>query len=226
MKMPFANISRLDQRPYHLPVDNAPVSQFERDRAVKTVEFVRKNPDLIEYCQRVQNSFTANCLRKMAETGEMTGPQIAAIRRSLGGAVQPRMAAARPIATDVQGNGFTKLLDGFKHARATGLKNPRLVSGNFVFTYAKEGSNNPGFVYVKLDGEYKGKVSPEGRFFAARDVTIEETAQVVKVGRDPFSAAVEHGKLTGRCAVCSRLLTDTNSVTIGIGPICAKKFGW
>lgn len=41
---------------------------------------------------------------------------------------------------------------------------------------------------------------------------------------NPEEAAVLHGRLSGRCAVCSRDLTDPESIARGIGPICAEKF--
>lgn len=36
--------------------------------------------------------------------------------------------------------------------------------------------------------------------------------------------AKEYGKLYGVCCVCSRDLTDEESIAAGIGPVCAKKF--
>jgi Family of unknown function (DUF6011) len=41
---------------------------------------------------------------------------------------------------------------------------------------------------------------------------------------DPEAAAVLHGRASGRCSVCSRDLTDPESIARGIGPICAEKF--
>lgn len=39
-----------------------------------------------------------------------------------------------------------------------------------------------------------------------------------------LEACKSFGKLYGRCMVCSRTLTDEESVAAGIGPICAGKF--
>lgn len=38
--------------------------------------------------------------------------------------------------------------------------------------------------------------------------------------------AVKFGKKTGHCCVCSKLLTNPESVAAGIGPICADNMGW
>jgi hypothetical protein len=56
--------------------------------------------------------------------------------------------------------------------------------------------------------------------FQASDVL----AKLIEIEQDPEAAAVLHGKASGRCAVCSRDLTDPESIERGIGPICAGKF--
>lgn len=52
----------------------------------------------------------------------------------------------------------------------------------------------------------------------------EVSCALLLIELDPERAAVEHGKLSGRCAVCSRDLTDPESIERGIGPVCADKF--
>jgi hypothetical protein len=42
---------------------------------------------------------------------------------------------------------------------------------------------------------------------------------------NPLAAAMKYGKLSGRCCSCGRDLTDPNSIAMGIGPVCAEKFG-
>lgn len=53
-----------------------------------------------------------------------------------------------------------------------------------------------------------------------------EIEAIATVARDPLAAAIAHGRLTGHCAICGRLLVDPASVARGIGPICAEKFGF
>lgn len=51
------------------------------------------------------------------------------------------------------------------------------------------------------------------------------TAVATGVGRRLTQAeAADYGKLTGRCVCCGRLLTDSKSVELGIGPVCAKRW--
>jgi hypothetical protein len=49
-------------------------------------------------------------------------------------------------------------------------------------------------------------------------------ADLQRIEADPEAAAVLHGRASGCCSVCSRDLTDPESIARGIGPICAEKF--
>lgn len=46
------------------------------------------------------------------------------------------------------------------------------------------------------------------------------------IAADPQAASVRYGQEIGACGVCGRTLTDEDSRTRGIGPICADKMGW
>jgi len=48
----------------------------------------------------------------------------------------------------------------------------------------------------------------------------------VKEVKDPLTAAIRYGKVSGECSCCGRELTDSQSIAQGIGPVCARKFGW
>jgi hypothetical protein len=116
------------------------------------------------------------------------------------------------------------------------LKKPGLNVGEYRFSPVPKtdryGKPNPnvGGIYVKKrgtpdqpDGQYLGKIM-SGKFLA--QCTQDAMAEVLKIAQDPLGAAIAHGKLTGRCAICSLKLTDPASTARGIGPICAAKFGW
>lgn len=47
-----------------------------------------------------------------------------------------------------------------------------------------------------------------------------------EIARDPREAANLYGEQIGRCGVCNRRLTRTESRNRGIGPICAQNWGW
>ena len=104
------------------------------------------------------------------------------------------------------------------------IKSPKFRVDNMVLSRAPDSGVNAGAIYVKVDGEYAGKVtggywlpckgSPEG--------TLEKLREVAK---DPLGSAVAYGKRTGNCSACGRDLTNHGSIEKGIGPICAERWG-
>lgn len=44
------------------------------------------------------------------------------------------------------------------------------------------------------------------------------------VAADAEKALIEYGHRVGRCGVCGRTLTDPESISLGIGPICRAKW--
>lgn len=63
------------------------------------------------------------------------------------------------------------------------------------------------------------RLDDDGRFVyagaAARFVRPE--------GRMGLEEAKEHGRRTGRCMMCGRLLTNKESIAAGIGPVCGRR---
>lgn len=126
---------------------------------------------------------------------------------------------------------YTVLETSFKRALAAGIKRPGLNVEGLRFTLAGASSANAGAIYVKTrpergseeEGQYLGKLM-NGKFTgpAASDAALSK--QVLDVAADPLGRAIAHGKTTGSCAICSRVLHDMESIARGIGPICAKRF--
>lgn len=46
---------------------------------------------------------------------------------------------------------------------------------------------------------------------------------LAEVQADPAAARARFAKITGRCCVCSKKLTDPQSVALGIGPDCIRR---
>ena len=114
-------------------------------------------------------------------------------------------------------------------AREHGLKFPKVrfntSLGALLLTLAGAQSKNPGAVYVKLNGEYRGLVAPDGavRGPLATDDALLQALQAI--GTDPAGAANTYGQMTGHCSFCGLELTDAGSIEVGYGPICAKHYG-
>jgi len=118
-----------------------------------------------------------------------------------------------------------KIATAFATARSRGIKTPKLRLDTFLFSRAPDTGKNPGAIYVK-DGEtYLGKVLG-AKFFPSRDCTADHKTRVIAIAADPAGSAKAFGLRTGSCSVCGRTLTNGVSIDLGIGPICAERFGW
>lgn len=119
-----------------------------------------------------------------------------------------------------------KIEEAFRSALAEGKSQGlKLRLDTFVFSPAPSRGVNAGAIYVKDAGVYVGKIAG-GKFIASRDCSEKVALRVVKIAADPKAAAIAYGRRTGNCACCGRLLTAEGSVELGIGPICAGKWGF
>jgi hypothetical protein len=128
--------------------------------------------------------------------------------------------APRPVVS------LSGLVAFLKAARERGLKFPKTRfaapgNGELLLSLAGDDSRNPGSVYVKLNGEYVGKVTREGAAYGVD--ALLPTLQAIEA--DPAAAGAAYGALTGRCSFCGLGLTDEGSVEVGYGPVCASRYG-
>jgi len=115
------------------------------------------------------------------------------------------------------------VLEAFDRARAAGIASPGLRLGDFVFKAAPPAGRNAGAIYVTRRRIYLGKIV-YGRFQPVSDCDQATADAIVAAAVDPLAAAVAYGMTTGRCSCCGRLLTDPESVRVGVGPICAARY--
>lgn len=113
----------------------------------------------------------------------------------------------------------------FKSAIEKGIKRPKLRLDAFTFSLAPAGGKNAGSIYVKEGETYLGKIT-EGKFVCTRECDDARKANIIAAAADPDKSAKAYGLRTGSCSCCGRTLTKGISIDLGIGPICAEKFGW
>jgi hypothetical protein len=129
--------------------------------------------------------------------------------------------AAEAKAVDLQ-----SIIDMFTYAREKGYKRPVYRAEGLKISLAPTTGANAGALYVKTEGdEYIGKVT-DGRFFGTRDATDDHKTALSVIAESPRDAAVRYGQRTGSCACCGRVLSNHQSIELGIGPICAEKWGF
>jgi hypothetical protein len=118
----------------------------------------------------------------------------------------------------------------FAKAKESGLKRPAIefdVAHRSVrISPAKANSLNAGWLYVRVGGQYAGKVAPSGGLRIV-DRVLDSTvvAFLEALAKDPVGVTQEHGRRTGACCFCSHKLTDATSLSVGYGPVCAKHYG-
>ena len=61
-------------------------------------------------------------------------------------------------------------------------------------------------------------------FFPTKKCPMTVKAELVIMSVDPMLWMQAYGKATGICCVCGRELTNEESVSLGIGPICRERF--
>ena len=120
---------------------------------------------------------------------------------------------------------LTRIRELFDAALESGLAKPALVINGLRLSLAPANGKNAGSLYVKDSGDYAGKISPEGKFFAIREARAEIAQELQALAADPLAALTAHGHQTGQCSCCGRLLTNAESVRLGIGPICRGRWG-
>lgn len=134
---------------------------------------------------------------------------------------EEKEAAAPKIAADLSG-----VRDMFETAMASGYKKPVYRAEGVVIKKASAAGRNPGALYVTSaeTGEYLGKVVEA--IFSPVTTGKWAAAPLAIIAADPKGAAVRYGQKTGECACCGRELTKHASIEVGIGPICAQKWGF
>lgn len=189
--------------------------------------FKAEHADVAEWIQGSPSfEFAVSMGEAVRKYGDLTERQLAAAMKCVAKrATKAAVAAAR--AESSPAVEVDRLLKAFAAARGAGVARPRLNLGAYTFKPAPLSGNNPGAIYVTENGgdTYLGKVI-SGKFQATRacdDATREQVALAVN---DPRAAAIAFGLRTGTCAICSRTLTNGESIERGIGPICASRFGW
>jgi hypothetical protein len=165
--------------------------------------------------------FASSLIAGFKKHGGLTPKQEPWVQKLIDRVTQPK-EAPKPTAKlrDMAG------VIGLFEKAAQKLKYPAIVlalgSQEVRITRASAESKNPGWVYVKLDGKYLGKISPIGDALYIDNKEVLDLLEALAA--DPAAVATAHGKLTGKCCFCNSKLTDQKSTDVGYGPVCAKHY--
>lgn len=170
--------------------------------------------------------FAAEMLETLKKWGHLTERQLAAVQRC---EAQDAERSAKRAADAIERDRLTTAIDitrieaSMASAIEKGVKRPLLRLDTFRFALKPD----LGVIYVRDANDrdvYYGKIEG-GKFVPARSATPEIIAKIIEVAADPSAAAKAYGQRTGECSCCGRELTNHASIDLGIGPICAGRFG-
>jgi hypothetical protein len=123
---------------------------------------------------------------------------------------------------------FAGIINAIETAQVNGLKRVAIRFENFIVKPSKYDGKVYVFSHDKelnqwgtLSNKYLGWLTASGTNLG--DAELIAAAQVAAA--DPATAAKAYGIKTGTCSCCGRTLTDPKSISAGIGPICADRFG-
>lgn len=188
--------------------------------------FEEQHPEVAKWWTGNDFEFARNMREAAMKWGRLTDGQMAAVLRCIEKAKE-REAARTDRVQNAPAITTEAIEAAFRKAQDSGLKHPKITLANYKISPAPETGRNAGALYFKDadSGEYLGKAMG-GKFLRAQACTAEQEGDIVRVCANPKEAVQTYGLLTGVCAICSRELTDPESIRLGVGPICGSRFGW
>lgn len=198
---------------------------------MKAEAFINQHSDLVAFMNANANwnNFFASLTSQISAGRGLSDTQTAAAYSSMVKIKMKQAIKAEAVAngkTDAQVVDLSSIKRMFDNAAASGLKRLAYRANGLVISPAAASGRNPGALYVKLEesGDYQGKVF-ENTFHPTFSCTDATKAALNEIAANPGEAARLYGKKTGRCACCGKELTNAVSIEMGIGPICAGKWG-
>lgn len=206
--------------------DRAKARQSAANRKERTIaelraSFDETNPGVSAFLVaasswRMPSDFLGSMRNALDRFGFLTENQLAAVKRTME-KVEAKRAERVAAAVEVD---LSPIRAMFETAVGNGHKRPVYRAAGLVINRAPDHGKNPGALYVKDEhGEYLGKLL--GTSYSGKPAPA-----LAAIAADPKGEAVKWGQKTGTCSCCGRELTDKNSIEMGIGPVCAEKWGF
>ncbi len=184
--------------------------------------FTAANPGVVEFIRDAAkwSEFAVSMQTAIAQYGALTEGQLAAIRRIQAKCAERAEARKQERIAGSAEVDLTPIREMFERAVASGYKRPSYRAADLQISRAPDHGRNPGALYVTsaLNDDYLGKII--GTAYSGKPAP-----GLVAIAADPKGEAVRYGQRTGSCSCCGRTLTNHASIELGIGPICAERWG-
>jgi hypothetical protein len=180
--------------------------------------------------------FPAKLIAAVNEWGSLTDGQLSKVRalmqRDAERAADREARGMRPVATvdarEIEA-AFAKARESAARPGMQGIwvkpLTLRARDLDLTFQPGSIGSRWEGEIFVKAGEKKLGSIKG-GEFRQRFECSDADKLAVIEACSDPSKAAKAFGKAWGVCSVCHRTLTNDESIALGIGPICAEKFGF
>lgn len=189
--------------------------------------------------------FAAKMRDAIEKYGDLTPGQLAAVQRGVARSEAwkaeraQKASQAAAAAQQAPALTFPNLRAAFDGLVAKGAKKAQMTFEDVNISLASMSGRNPGALYVKVKGEYAGKIV--GTTFRGFNAKPELMAALAVIEADPQGAVKAQAEKTAKrlaeaqergesisipCGCCGIMLTDPESIRRGIGPICAGKWGF
>lgn len=241
-ELPAAVKGKVHRPTARLAPSEAPARVVERNGAprpaAQTVStkdrFLAENAEVIEIIRKAASwsDFARSLSDALLSPRYIWSDKQLAAARSMAAKISAReaaKAATRPAPVTVDLSAIEAM---FATAAASGYKKPAYRANGLVIKPHWEGTGLAVYneerqtmgQFGMMPG-YDGKVSG-GTFSATRACPVSTPHKLAAIAADPKGEAIRHGQRTGRCSCCGRELTKHASIDLGIGPICAEKWGF
>ena len=184
---------------------------------------------MIDKLSKSDANFAGSLIQGFGRYGRLSDKQMPWVGTLTQRATAPKVAPVAYVKVD-----FKPIQDMFDLA-AQKLKRIRVkiqdTTGQaVVFNRADPMSKYVGQIMVTDGGpfgnnKFFGRIDTTGEFFATRSATQTVCEAVKEFSDDPAGTAGKYGRLTGGCSFCKHGLTDSRSLAVGYGPVCARNFG-
>jgi hypothetical protein len=124
--------------------------------------------------------------------------------------------------TPAEAGDYLKLVNTMYNAVQNNVRKLQVRLPGITLSTVNKGANI-GCVYVYENNQYVAKITTSGVLMG--NVSDDVKNLLEDANDNLLQLAKIYGHESGSCSICGRTLNDPLSVQMGIGPICAKRFG-
>ena len=124
--------------------------------------------------------------------------------------------------TPAEDGDYLKLVNTMYNAVQNNVRKLQVRLPGITLSTVNKGANI-GCVYVYENNQYVAKITTSG--FLMGNVSDDVKNLLEDANDNLLQLAKIYGHESGSCSICGRKLDNPLSVQMGIGPICAKRFG-